>query len=52
MKIFPHFVVANIPLRTIVKHWVISSIRGLAQYRTASHIEKFDNIEHLNDEFI
>lgn len=36
----------------IVKHRVISSTRGLAQYRTASHIEKFDNIEHLNDEFI
>lgn len=36
----------------IVKHWVISSTRGLARYRTVSHIEKFDNIEHLNHEFI
>ena len=36
----------------IVKHGGISSTRGLAQYQTVSHIEKFDNIEHLNHEFI
>lgn len=35
-----------------VKYWVISSTRGLAQYGTASHIEKFDNTEHLNHKLI